>query len=122
MNENLKKRWITALRSGKYKQGIGKLYNPEKDTYCCLGVLCNIQRIPIEKYTNMKNLYELDYIKNLPKELLVNEPHKSTTFEGPDFDYLGLHNQLVKLNDGANGGIMKSRDFNYIANWIEKNL
>lgn len=31
-------RWITALRSGEFKQGETFLYTPEKDTYCCLGV------------------------------------------------------------------------------------
>jgi hypothetical protein len=34
-----KRAWIQALRSGKYKQGTGKLYNELHDTYCCLGVL-----------------------------------------------------------------------------------
>lgn len=38
MNEEIKKRWIADLRSGKYEQGQGSL---EKDgKYCCLGVLC----------------------------------------------------------------------------------
>lgn len=36
--------WLAALRSGKFKQGIGRLkqFNPDsKETsYCCLGVLC----------------------------------------------------------------------------------
>jgi hypothetical protein len=31
--------WIKALRSGKYKQGRGRLYNKGDNTYCCLGVL-----------------------------------------------------------------------------------
>lgn len=33
-----KKKWVAALRSGKYKQGMHVLYNPDKETYCCLGV------------------------------------------------------------------------------------
>lgn len=31
-------KWITALRSGKYKQGQFRLQ--DDDTYCCLGVSC----------------------------------------------------------------------------------
>lgn len=34
-------KWIRALRSGKYKQGAGKLRS-EKDEFCCLGVLSDI--------------------------------------------------------------------------------
>lgn len=33
--------WVPALRSGKYQQGIGYL-RTQKDTYCCLGVACDI--------------------------------------------------------------------------------
>jgi len=38
----IKKAWVTALRSGEFKQGKGQLHNRETDTYCCLGVLCEI--------------------------------------------------------------------------------
>lgn len=34
------KRWIAALRSGKYKQGAHALRKGDK--YCCLGVLCDL--------------------------------------------------------------------------------
>lgn len=37
MNERLKKRWIEALRSGRFKQTIGALR--DENGYCCLGVL-----------------------------------------------------------------------------------
>lgn len=31
-----------ALRSGKYKQGQNALHRVEQDTYCCLGVACEV--------------------------------------------------------------------------------
>ena len=31
--------WLTALRSGEYKQGSGELCNFNNSSYCCLGVL-----------------------------------------------------------------------------------
>ena len=38
------KQWLTALRSGKFRQGLGQLkreyYNEYQ--YCCLGVLCEV--------------------------------------------------------------------------------
>lgn len=42
MNKEIGKRWIRALRSGKYKQVKGHLKDPAG--YCCLGVLCQISR------------------------------------------------------------------------------
>lgn len=45
--KKLMRRWVDALRSRKYKQGIGALRvtGPTKrsvDRYCCLGVLCDL--------------------------------------------------------------------------------
>jgi hypothetical protein len=40
MDVEVKRRWIAALRSGKYPQGQGCL---RKDSgYCCMGVLCDL--------------------------------------------------------------------------------
>lgn len=35
------KRWVAALRSGKYKQGRGSLHDRD-NKFCCLGVLCDL--------------------------------------------------------------------------------
>lgn len=42
ITKDQKDRWVKALRSGRYKQGGGRLCEVKKDgtkTYCCLGVL-----------------------------------------------------------------------------------
>ena len=44
MNQEVKKEWVAALRSGDFKQGHYALYNAEHDMYCCLGVLCELHR------------------------------------------------------------------------------
>lgn len=56
LNKNAKK-WVAALRSGKYKQGKGALHKVSKSrhhTFCCLGVACEIYRkeneIKVVKY------------------------------------------------------------------------
>lgn len=36
----LRKKWVEALRSNKYRQGMG--YLRTQDSYCCLGVLCDV--------------------------------------------------------------------------------
>lgn len=43
MKPKIKKLWVEALRSGKYKQGSGRL-RTFSDAYCCLGVLCDLHR------------------------------------------------------------------------------
>ena len=40
MNAEIKRRWIEALTSGKYKQGTMTLHGG--DAFCCLGVLCDL--------------------------------------------------------------------------------
>ncbi len=40
MNKEIAEKWVAALRSGKYKQGRGALN--KNDSFCCLGVLCDI--------------------------------------------------------------------------------
>lgn len=36
--------WVNALRSGKYTQGVGCLHDFNKNTFCCLGVACEVAR------------------------------------------------------------------------------
>ena len=49
MDAQLKAKWVAALRSGKYRKGIGQLKQrvitaaSARTTYCCLGVLCRIE-------------------------------------------------------------------------------
>ena len=40
MNKTVIRKWAEALESGEYMQGYGQLYDGE--TYCCLGVLCQL--------------------------------------------------------------------------------
>lgn len=52
MKQNIMKKWVKALRSGKYKQGYGTLkqYNGFEEVYhCCLGVLCELYNDEMRK-------------------------------------------------------------------------
>ncbi len=42
MNPEVKALWVGALRSGKYKQGRGRLHDPADNSFCCMGVLCEL--------------------------------------------------------------------------------
>lgn len=44
MNPEIKQKWVEALRSGEYTQGSEALYRIDENSFCCLGVLCDIRR------------------------------------------------------------------------------
>lgn len=43
MRQSVAKEWVAALRSGEYNQGRNVLKNLD-NTFCCLGVLCELYR------------------------------------------------------------------------------
>jgi hypothetical protein len=57
MKRSLLNKWIEALESGQFVQGKGTLRNPDKDTYCCLGVLCEIAGL-----TKVSGITETRYV------------------------------------------------------------
>ena len=78
LKPTIKKLWINALRSNTYKQGIGSLHTHDNNTFCCLGVLCDIHRTKTLKKEN--NIWEthrqllfrasyLDSVDILPKQV-----------------------------------------------------
>lgn len=95
--------WIKALRSGDYEQTDGQLKNEYSNSFCCLGVLCDLAaKDGGEKWTNW-----------------------GTYGENHDTDFLPTHmrryikmciseqRRLVEMNDGG-------RSFENIASEIEK--
>lgn len=107
MKADLKRRWIEALRSGKFTQGRNFLCI--RDEYCCLGVLAEIEG-DLQQVNGFKETKCLNNIKTL------------------EFFYLnkyGLSNDeahyLACLNDGT---VPDRRPCNFreIADWIEENI
>ena len=101
MKEEIKDKWVEALRSGKYKQCKGRLQ--KKDGYCCLGVLCDISGIPFDVGYTLP-----DNIKNW-SGMVTHDG----TYRCKDLVYL---KSLVILNDGRN----ENKNFNEIADVIEE--
>lgn len=105
MDSELKKKWVAALRSGKYKQGRRELRNKE-DCYCCLGVLCDI----------------INPLAWEPIGLVGfrwSDPNEGTGTCLPPFSlsHLGLNASafdLIEMNDA------QGKSFNEIADEIEK--
>lgn len=114
MEAKLKAKWVKALRSGKYAQAEGQLRR--NGGYCCLGVLCEIA--PGVK---------LDESGNASTGRYPYEEHLGfSDLEGPGCKLFGIpkrvHNRLIQLNDGedAQGLRTDPKNFNQIADWIEK--
>lgn len=98
------KEWVAALRSGEYKQGIGKLHaikkvdGKEQHEFCCLGVLSEI------------------LVKHFPDQVEAEAKRSSLSSEGSFVDYVVkgsaepaynyLNDNLCKLagfKGGSNG-------------------
>jgi hypothetical protein len=102
MNKEIKEKWVKALRSGEYKQGTTNLYDKDRHTYCCLGVLAKISG------------YHPNTVKRKGEEYLAATKEREF---GLDYD---LQQKLGRMNDGSAGYDRYS--FPQIADWIEKNL
>ena len=112
MNEQVKEKWLSALRSGDYKQTQLKLHTD--DGFCCLGVLCDLYG----KEHNVEwKLAEDDYSNNYEFQ---EEPERLPLFV---IEWAGVKNDnpeicetsLAELNDTGS-------TFNEIADLIEKHL
>ena len=108
MNPEWKEKWITALRSGDYKQAKGKLckVNRGNKSFCCLGVLCDIVD-PESWVLSSDNTYASMYAKggNLPNEIKFKT----------DFISDGRAYNLIVMND-------RGESFSVIADYIEKEM
>jgi hypothetical protein len=112
MNPDIKKRWLDALRSGKFKQGREALRsNHGGDTrHCCLGVLCELA--VEDGVARRKGNRYLDCSEILPRDVQhwaeLDDPNPSVRGQG--FSVC-----LAEMNDSG-------KDFNAIADIIEEQL
>lgn len=120
MNPKVKKLWVNALRSGKYKKGTKKLHNREEDTYCVMGVLCKLHAHATHKrgFNFMENheAYD-DYDMYYLGECVVI-PNAVKVWSGIHTTHPLVHKEksLVHWNDHS------KKSFNELADMIEKYL
>lgn len=103
MDNDLKQKWVNALRSGNYTQGRGGLRTANNE-YCCLGVLCDVTDQSKWVFTDIGNFYAWDGYIGLPP----------ISWDSDMLDRKTL--VLSNLNDG------QQKSFSEIADWIEENL
>lgn len=109
MNKKVKKKWLTALRSGKYKQGNEALKCGKQ--YCCLGVLCDIYSKEFDHPWTQNDLF-LNQGLVLPAKVMEWAELKD---DNPDIVYDEAKMPIAEVNDA---GV----DFKTIANLIEEQL
>ena len=92
-----RKKWIAALRSGEYEQGVKQLCRKTEQgyEYCCLGVLCEVLGV---KKQHAKNLIRYKgYRYSLPVEAM--KAVGMNTQDGQFIDKEGETFTLVEMND-----------------------
>jgi len=105
--KRFKEKFVAALRSGKYRKCTGELYNPEKNTYCILGVAGAVAQVSKKKLKDNDDLEFTTYRygKN-------NKVPKTLRGEGEN----PVDQYLMGQNDNNVWSFRKAAD------WIEKNL
>ena len=116
MNQEIKAKWLDALRSGKYEQGTGALRNRFLEdefaptphfAYCCLGVLCDVMEPTGWDGTVFHSFADLP-----PDEITLKAGlGKRESFR----DRETVVSILARMNDNGT-------PFSEIADWIEENL
>ena len=136
MNQQIKEKWIAALRSGEYNQSSNKLRSTQG--FCCLGVLCDLYAKEHNdseweyRYENEYHTQPTDYwyfnnesellpqqVKNWAElsntnpsvEVVVTKEYYDDEDDTPD----SYWQPLSELND-------EGESFNQIASMIESSL
>lgn len=121
-----KKKWLKALRSGKYEQGEGVLLYHGK--YCCLGVLCDVVKDEMKEDFDFydealppEEVWELvltkDSLKKLGDQAKVLWSDEYANRKSP-VSVL----PLTMRNDGNGVFGGRQQSFKKIANIIEKHM
>lgn len=105
MNQEIKKKWVEALRGEKYQQTKKRLR--DESGYCCLGVLCEVLQGKIEGFQWQEG--QASYKGESNKLDLPSTLNEEIGLPGMYED------ALVSMNDSG-------KTFNKIADWIEENL
>lgn len=112
-DKDLRTKWVEALRSGKYTQARGVLR--EENSYCCLGVACDVAGVPWRLLASDSKKYSVPH----NGEKFIGLGYENwLSLPGPIRDKLGLAGNQEK--DLANMNDFKHLSFKEIADAIEK--
>jgi len=130
MKKEVAKKWVEALRSGKYKQGkayLKQINSKNEPRHCCLGVLCELYDQQMKK-NHKKTLFtehmidsetDVEFISfnkhdgGLPKEV-----REWANMINPCGEFVNDKDRVEYLSDLNDDG----KKFSTIADIIEKNV
>lgn len=124
MKARVKKLWVAALRSGKFKQAKGQLVeikNGNVKGFCCLGVLCHLHSLAHPKlarqYAGKENYLGEDAF--LPKEVM--EWAGLTSNDGGTV-VIDRHSGVLTFHNDGDSHRRRRAPFKKLADAIEKQL
>lgn len=119
MNREIGTKWVSALRSGKYKQGHGRLHLAKDNSFCCLGVLCEVAEVKKAPSCNRRwgNYYLTGSDGWMDSHVIFtsSELYSRAGLGTMTSDLRPLGSELVNRND-------ERESFEEIANFIEDTL
>lgn len=121
LKPEIKKEWVSALRSGKFLQGSDNLRSVDNE-YCCLGVLCEIEGLETSaNRTNFEYIFpngeEDGYYESAePPSFWFNEFFETYEILDDSISPTKVMEYLIEMND------REYNTFDEIADWIEENL
>lgn len=115
MDKAIKRKWVKALRSGKYKQAREAL--KRGDRYCCLGVLCNVLGAEwVRLEGDIAAVLGETFLNSPGEEVLRPSVLRTLGFTKP------RQTKLTTMNDGLPSENIEPHNFNQIADYIEKHM
>lgn len=114
MKATVKRAWLKALRSGKYKQTKGILRS-KTGGFCCLGVLCDIRDKQLKRTQWTASYSCFSYGKRYNDGTLPVSVQKWAGLKSADPIVTKDEKSLADLNDSG-------RSFKHIANVIARQL
>jgi hypothetical protein len=115
--ENLRK-WVEALRSGKYTKGVGNLRNIN-DEYCCLGVACDASGVAEWKRRREDAEFVFSYLTPT-KNATAYLPIEVQQWLGVDADDVRLYSGGGKKEEATHLNDTRGFTFLEIADCIEQ--
>lgn len=127
MKKNIMKKWVKALRSGKYKQGKNflKQFNSKKQPrHCCLGVLCELYNEEMKK--NHKKSLVVDTTRSGSFGTVCFFGTNDSTLPKVVRDWSGVRDHTGVFGIDVDGSCLANlnddgKTFKTISNIIEKN-
>ncbi len=137
LKPEVKEAWVTALRSGEYRQGQGRLRGGLiHDCYCCLGVLVDLMvrkevdgqvevawshpaRDATYRLSSPATVSVIGTIPTRIAEGLISDDVARLIWEGEPrhhATWTDYQSRLTDMND------MQKKNFSEIADWIEATL